>query len=180
VTANQVQAQETRVEACPRYGRAARRALLGTTLLALAFVAATYAGPLVGDGEGRAAEFLRRAYGSTCHQRAERSMTVGGGRQAVCARCAGLYLGGLLGLGACAAAMTRPWWPRRRWFALVVVPSAVDALAGWLGWPALDNLPRLVLAVPAGCFAGVFLAIGVADLFETGPGSSPSPASFPV
>jgi hypothetical protein len=57
--------------------------------------------------------------------------------------------------------------PRPFWLAVAVAPTIVDAVLPWFGLPALSNVPRLLLAVPAGLLAGIFLAIGIYDLFLT-------------
>jgi hypothetical protein len=46
--------------------------------------------------------------------------------------------------------------------------------------PALQNLPRLMLAVPGGFVAALFLAVGVADLVAMrGSGPAPRPTRVP-
>ena len=41
-----------------------------------------------------------------------------------------------------------------------------DFALGWVGLTGLANLPRFLLAFPAGALAGCFLSIGIHDLFE--------------
>jgi uncharacterized membrane protein len=107
---------------------------------------------------------LHVLYAPVCHQAAERSLSLAGGHLAVCARCTGLYLGGVLGLLSGAVASS---WMRRtpRWlFFAAVAPTALDALASLLGLPSLANFPRFLLAIPAGAVCGWFLAMAVGDL----------------
>ena len=146
--------------------RAPRPAVLASAVLGLLVVASTLAAPLL-DGAGHAAAgWLRLAYAPVCHQLADRSLEIAGYPLAVCARCFGLYLGGAIGLSAAAfvfaggARRLRPVW-----LAVAVAPSILDALMPWIGLSGLSNLPRLVLAVPAGFVAALFLAAGIADLF---------------
>jgi uncharacterized membrane protein len=139
--------------------RRARLAVLGVAVLALAFTAGTWS---------RWGSVLRFVYAPVCHQSPERSLSVGDAVQAVCARCSGLYLGGVVGLAAGAVLLAGTGRrPRPLWLALALAPTALDALLPWVGLPQLDNLPRLALAVPAGAVAALFLTVGVADLFAS-------------
>ncbi len=142
-----------------------RLAILLAFVLASAFVAGTYAVPLLHDVDSRWAERLHWAYGPLCHQLPERSIAVGAGVQAVCARCSGLYLGGIAALafgGLAFRSVARRIRPI--WLLWALVPTVVDALLPWVGIKGLPNLPRLVLALPAGFVAGLFLAVGVGEL----------------
>ena len=109
---------------------------------------------------------MRLGYAPLCHQKVERSLFIGDYTQAVCARCSGLYIGGVAGLFAGAALLlTRRLRPRPSWLAWAVAPTGIDVLFGVLGLPALPNVPRLLLALPVGVMAALFLAVAVADLF---------------
>jgi len=151
----------------PRDPRA-RLAVLVANSLAVLFFAGTLAAPLLdraGSGWGPA---LRLVYAPVCHQSVERSIVLGDATQAVCARCAGLYAGGVLGLVAATlwlAGTDRR--PRTVWLALAVGPTVLDALLPWIGVAGLLNVPRLLLAIPAGGVAALFLATGIADLFSS-------------
>jgi uncharacterized membrane protein len=146
--------------------RRARLAVLVAAVLALLFTAGIFLAPALDTAGSGWGKVLRFVYAPACHQLPERCLTVGGLPQAVCARCAGLYLGGVAGLavGALLLAGTGRC-PRSLWLAVALAPTAVDALLPWLSLPQLPGLPRLVLAVPGGAVAGLFLAVGIADLF---------------
>jgi uncharacterized membrane protein len=132
---------------------------------ALIFVAGTYLPPAMKAAGMGGSWIVSAVYAPLCHQQPERSLGVLQGTQAVCARCAGLYLGGVAGLFAAAwFAIGKRRGPRPVWLAYAVAPTVVDALFGWLGLPALSELPRLLLALPAGFVAGIFLAVGITDL----------------
>lgn len=73
---------------------------------------------------------------AVCHQRQERSFAVGGVRQPVCARCAGLYLGAPAGV-ACAIALARR--RRRRWW-VQVSPRAARRVVVWAAAPTLASI----------------------------------------
>jgi uncharacterized membrane protein len=163
------------------HDRRASRAVLAAAVLALAFVGGTFLAPVLESAGLRAGGLLRLAYAPLCHQSAERSIAVGSSTQAVCARCAGLYVGAAGGLFAAAALLRAGRLrPRASWLAWAVAPSALDFLAGLAGLPALPEVPRLLLALPAGALAGAFLAVGLADLVsfrrERGPRDPVAPA----
>jgi uncharacterized membrane protein len=140
--------------------------VLAAALLASLFTAGIFLAPAL-DGAGSLwGGVLRLVYAPACHQLPERSLTVGGAPLAVCARCTGLYLGAVAGLAAGALLLAGTGrCPRPFWLAAALAPTAVDALLPWLSLPQLPALPRLVLALPGGAVAALFLAVGVADLF---------------
>lgn len=150
----------------------ARRAVLAVALLALLFVAGALLAPVLDQAGGRWGGAIRLLYAPVCHQLPERSLTVDGAPLAVCARCTGLYLGGVVGLAA-AAAWLGPAGrgPRPFWLGLALAPTVVDALLPWVGLPQLAMLPRLALALPAGAVAALYLAVGVADFVSPAPGA---------
>jgi uncharacterized membrane protein len=142
-----------------------RLAILVVALAAAAFVAGTWITPLLIEADHPAGSWLHWAYSPLCHQQPDRSLVVVSGQQSVCARCAGLYVGGVLGLLA-GALLLGALGSRLRpiLFFAATAPTAVDALLPWIGLPGLPNVPRLLLAIPAGLAAGLFLALGIADL----------------
>jgi uncharacterized membrane protein len=118
-----------------------------------------------GDGAATLGRLLRLTYAPVCHQMPERSLAAAGLPLPVCTRCTGLYLGGLAGLVAGALRRGRGWRaPHRVWLLAALAPSGVDFVLGHLGGPALSNVPRLLVAFPAGVVAGLFLCEGLADL----------------
>lgn len=136
------------------------------TLVAATFVAAVVLVP-VGQAAGSdAARWARAAFAPLCHQLPERSLTLAELPLPVCARCTGLYAGGVLGLAAGALARlgsARRRWPKPRWFWLAAAPTLVDALLASTGLPSLSEVPRAVVAAPAGFAAGIFLAAALRD-----------------
>jgi len=123
-----------------------------------------------------AAVLVRLAWSPVCHQIPERCLDLGHGPLAICARCTGLYLGGVLGLvaaavyAACGRAVPRPSW---RWLALAAAPSLVDVAAGRLGLGGLSSWPRLMIGVAPGLVCGLALGHAVADLVRTRTRSRP-------
>jgi uncharacterized membrane protein len=151
----------------PRDSRA-RLAVLVATLLAALFFAGTLAAPLLERAGAVWGPALRLVYAPVCHQNVERSIALGDGTHGVCARCSGLYAGGVLGLVAATLWLAGTGRrPRPVWLALAVAPTIVDALLPWIGVAGLSNVPRLLLAIPTGGVAALFLAAGIADLFSS-------------
>lgn len=111
--------------------------------------------------------------GVVCHQLPERSFFVEGHQLPVCARCTGLYLGGVVGLvawwGGRFAGLwrPRPLPPRRvlMMLALMGVPTVVSYTSGVLGIWDGSNATRAALALPLGLAAGaVVAAVSTKDL----------------
>lgn len=145
--------------------RAGRRAVWLAALAALVFVGGTYLAPLLEAAGLSGAGLARLFYTPVCHQIPERSFEVLGGTQSVCARCAGLYWGGVAGLLAAAwLVVGRERRLHPAWLVWALAPSLVDATLPWIGLQGLSALPRHLLAWPLGLVAGLFLAVGVADL----------------
>jgi len=136
---------------------------------AFLFVAATIAAPWLAARGVAGAGWLRLAFAPLCHQLAERSLDLGSGPLAVCARCSGLYYGGVIGLFAGAVLAACGTRPRTAWLMWAAAPTLIDAVLPWLGIPNLPNVPRMLLAVPPGVMGGWFLAVGLTDLFPTSP-----------
>jgi uncharacterized membrane protein len=109
------------------------------------------------------APWLRLVYRPGCHQMAERCLDLGFGPMAVCARCAGLYAGGCLGL-LWTTLRGRSSRPRPLWLAVAAVPTVLDFAAGQVGLPSLGNWERFALALPLGLLAGLFLGDALIEI----------------
>ena len=107
--------------------------------------------------------WLRLLYRPGCHQISERCLDLGFGPMAVCARCAGLYLGGTLAL-LWTTARNRPFRPRPIWLAIVAAPTVLDFVAGQLGLPSLGNWIRFAVALPLGALAGLYLGDALIEI----------------
>jgi uncharacterized membrane protein len=142
-----------------------RRAIRLTALAALLFLAGSYLAPVLEAAGWEGSGLLRLPYSPVCHQIPERSFQFFGAAQAVCARCAGLYWGGVTGLVAASwLVVGRRFSPRPAWLAWALAPTLLDAALPWIGLRGLSTLPRHLLAWPVGFVAGLFLAVGIADL----------------
>ena len=153
--------------AVQRPDRLSRVAVLCVALLASLYVAGSFVAPLLETAGRAGGGWLQLLYAPMCHQDPERSLAVAEGHQSVCARCSGLYLGGVVGLLVAAwLALTPRRRPQPLWLALAAAPTLVDVSISWVGLGGLPNLPRLLVAWPAGFVAGLFLAVGLSDLFS--------------
>ena len=128
-------------------------ATLAAGLLCLAVVMI----PVAEVGGFSAAPWFRLALRPACHQISDRCLDLGSGPLAVCARCAGLYAGGFLGLLVTAVGGHR-FRPRWKIVVLAATPSIIDFVLGQLGLPSLSNWPRFCLALAPGFLLGLLLA----------------------
>jgi len=116
---------------------------------AAVWLAATIAAPLLATSHPTVAGVLYAIYDRVCHQIPERSFHLAGHPLAVCHRCSGLYLGGLLGL------LAMPRLPRvgaviageAKWIVLLGLPLVVD-WALWGEWPWLRTATGVLAAFP--------------------------------
>ena len=131
---------------------------------AAAWVVAVVAAPVLG------APVIYEAAALVCHQIPERTFHLSAGPLAVCARCLGLYVGGVAGLvaGARAGILRRAGGPSigaaaaRRIVLLSAVPTALTLAAEWLlAWPP-GNVTRFLAALPLGGGAAFVVAAAMA------------------
>jgi uncharacterized membrane protein len=147
-----------------------RRQRVGLAILALAalgFLAGAACAPWLSH-ESRWGFLATLVYRPVCHQIPSRCLDLGWGPMAVCARCTGLYLGGILGLLWPPFAGRAPR-PTLRLLIAIAAPSCLDFGLGLVGLPSLPNLPRLLLALPLGAVLGLLLAAGAAELLAGDP-----------
>lgn len=119
-----------------------------------------------GAGWGWLSVVLYRAFDVACHQLPERAFHLNGHPLAVCARCAGLYAGALLGLAAYPllrplARTTAPW---RGWLLLAAAPTTIDFLLGVSGLWENTHASRFSTALVAGAAAAFYIIPGVVEL----------------
>lgn len=128
----------------------------------------------------RAISDLRLAYRPVCHQIPARCLELQGRPAAVCARCAGFYLGGTAGLILTATLHGRLRTPHRTWLAVAMAPTVIDFGAGLVAGAGLPGPARLTVTLPAGFVLGLLLGEGVADVpraIRKFAKDRPSPAS---
>jgi len=101
------------------------------------------------------------------------------GSQRFCARCAGLYAGGLLGLLAAGLPGVR-CRPTLATLVSASAPTVLDFVAVLIGLPSLPNWPRFIIAVAPGAILGLLLADAVADVVAHIGHASETKARDPV
>jgi len=136
-------------------------------LAAALFTCATLAAPLLDARQHAAAPLARGLYFPLCHQLTERSLAIHDYPFAVCARCFGLYSGGVLGLLLVAAGLRRPGRRAATWLLVALLPTTIDFLLPRVGLPQLSNLPRMFLAMPGGLVLALHLGWALTDWLET-------------
>ncbi len=161
-----------------RASRTARRWLWLTAAFAAVFCAGILLAPFLQADGCQFGSLLRLAYGPACHQQADRCLDFGFGSLAVCARCTGLYAGGLIGLlwAAATGVIVRP---RPRWLLVAIVANVIDVAAGIVGLSGLPNWPRFAIALPLGVLCGLYLAAGIVDTVDRGRLGPAPPAETP-
>jgi len=144
-------------------GRQSRIVLAIATGAVLIWTGGVVLAPWLSDHGSVLGGWLRLLYRPGCHQMAERCLDLGFGPLAVCARCAGLYLGCCLGLLS-TTIIGRSLRPKPRWLAIVALPTAIDFVAARIGLPSASNWARFILATPLGLLTGLFLADALIEI----------------
>ena len=146
-----------------------RLALAIVTAAAALFCTVVVAVPIAEAHGWAPAAWIRFGLRPACHQIPDRCLDLGWGHLPVCARCAGLYVGGLLGLGF-SLLVNRRVRPSLGWFIAVTIPSALDLAFGPLGLPNLSNWPRFGISLLPGAALGLLLACAIDDLSKPDSG----------
>lgn len=155
-----------------RFDTRTRKWLVVVAALAAVFCCGMVLAPWLEQRGSAVGSLLRLCYSPACHQMPERCLDLGLGPWAVCARCAGLYFGGLAGLffGAVSGRRVRPQIP---WIIAALVPSLVDFALAFSGLPSLSNWPRFLAALAPGFLVGLLLTDAIADITSrVGPPAS--------
>jgi uncharacterized membrane protein len=145
-------------------------AWLVATGCALAFIALIFAAPIFeARGHVGAAWTLYHAFAPLCHQIAERSFYVAGHPLAVCARCAGIYVGFALSLVLYPLVrdVRRTDAPPRAWLVAVALPTTVDFLINFTGLWHNTHWSRALTGALLGAGAVFFVVPGLVDLART-------------
>jgi uncharacterized membrane protein len=133
-------------------------------------VALSRGGPQLASASG----LVYEGAGRICHQRPERSFTVAGVQQPVCARCFGLYAAGALGalLGWSSVGGKRDRSHDRNLLILCAAPTAVTFGLEFVGIAYPSSAVRAIAAVPLGIASGWVFVRGLRE--EAGPPTAPS------
>jgi len=102
-------------------------------------------------------------YGRVCHQIAERSLHLAGQPLAVCARCTGIYAGGLaaLLLYPFARSLRRTDAPRRLWLVVALILLAIDFAGDYVGIFENTLTTRTITGLIAGAAGAFYILPGL-------------------
>ena len=142
-----------------------------TVAVAGLWVAAFFAAPLLrSGGHGLSAFVVYRVFSPLCHQIPERSFHLAGYPLAVCARCTGLYVGGLAGLllYPLARPLTNRSTPRRGWLFVAAAPTLIDFALGFFGVWDNTHWSRFLTALVAGAACAFYVVPGLVDMCAAG------------
>ena len=106
----------------------------------------------LGGERSVAAVLLYGFFSPLCHQLQERCLSLAGHPMAVCARCAAIYAGFLIGtlLYPLLRSIDRPVIPPRWFIAVAVVPMLLDAALGALGAHVVGTATRIATGAACG------------------------------
>jgi uncharacterized membrane protein len=106
---------------------------------------------------------LYQSFSAICHQRPERSFHLSGFPLTVCARCAGIYAGFLLGLLVYpfARRLDDETMPERRWLLLAAAPMLIDVAGDAVGLFASSFASRAITGLIGGAATAFYLFPGL-------------------
>lgn len=150
--------------------RRARAAWAVALAGALAFVSVIVAAPLLrARGSLFLSQVIYQGLHAACHQIPERSFHIEGFPLAVCARCTGLYVGGLAGV--LVYPLVRPLsnreMPDRVWLIMAALPTTVDFALGFFGVWDNTHMSRFLTASLLGVVSAFYIVPGIVDLSLT-------------
>ena len=107
--------------------------------------------------------FVYMAGSIVCHQIPERSFHINGVQFPVCARCTGLYVGGLVGVMLWLLRRDRAMTTKAARVALVgaAIPTMFTLVTAQLAWWDPMNAVRAGLAAPLGVVVGAVVTAGL-------------------
>lgn len=143
-------------------------------VISLSWVTALLAAPAAASHAPASSAVVYAAGAMVCHQRPERSFHYHGSQLPVCARCLGLYVGGLAGVLLWAGVSGLDRRPSRRAerlirarhvrtaLVIVALPTLLSAATAWLGWWDAPNTLRALIAIPLGAAIGAIVCAAAA------------------
>lgn len=134
---------------------------------ALAFVGLIFSAPLaLSEGRVFFAQAVYRGFHLACHQIPERSFYLAGYPLAVCARCAGIYLGfaGAAVVYPLVRSLRHTETPARAWLLVSVLPLTVDFALGFSGVWENTHLSRFTTGALLGAVSVFYVVPGLLDL----------------
>jgi uncharacterized membrane protein len=146
---------------------------VGAWLLAcagvFAFVGLSFAAPLLeARGHHVSGWAIYQLFAPLCHQIPERSFYVAGHPLAVCARCAGVYVGYALCLALypLVRSLQRTDAPRRRWLIIASLPCVLDFLVNFLTPWHNTHASRAVTGAMLGAAAVFYTLPGLVEIAQ--------------
>jgi len=146
------------------------RVYLITCAGAIAWLAGIFLAPYLKSRSSSWGALVCAVYAPTCHQAASRSFYCFGYPVAVCARCLGIYLGFLAGLGfyPLSRGFRQIRLPPARLFLSVSAPIVLDTLGNFSGLWLTSGWLRLATGVLWGSILPFYFITGVAELVLAG------------
>jgi uncharacterized membrane protein len=126
-------------------------------LVFLGFSSAVFLLAVLAPAAGPYSGAVYALFSGFCHQLPERSLFLFGGRMAVCARCAGIYAGMVLGSAAFPALNVGKRPPRGLFLLAASMPMVVDGLGQFLGLWGGFSLLRLATGLVFGFALPMYL-----------------------
>ncbi len=147
-----------------------RRATLAVWILALAgsigLALLTLAAPALRPWFPRLSALLYAVFAPLCHQDPGRCFNLAGYPMAVCGRCAGIYLGFVIGVLSypLVRGFSRPFPPALGTFLLASLPVALDGASNVIGFWTSPIGVRFVTGVLWGAVLPAYFIAGLHDL----------------
>ncbi len=144
----------------------------GVLMMTLLWIGLIMGAPVAAAG-GREATALviYHGLGAVCHQIPERAFWLAGHPLAVCARCFGIYAGfavTVLLYPLVTQGLRLTPTPRREWFILALLPTAVDFTLGLTGWWVNTHLSRSLTGAWLGGWLVFYLVPGLIEIGQSG------------
>ena len=108
--------------------------------------------------------FVDRIYSLVCHQEATKSFFISGNKLEVCARCTGIYTGGLL-FSIIALFISRLKVRSKKWLVLSFIPMSVDVLLYSAGIYDYSRWIAFTTGVILGSVSILYIFTGINDYF---------------
>jgi uncharacterized membrane protein len=139
---------------------------LATAAGSLAWLGGIFLAPYLRSRHSAFSGFVYAIFAPVCHQVAARSFGLWGCPLAVCARCLGIYLGFLAGVGLypLLRRFRKVKLPPQSLFIAVSVPIVVDTLGNFLKLWSTPNWPRLAIGFLWGVILPFYFITGLAEL----------------
>ncbi len=109
--------------------------------------------------------FLDKIYSIVCHQDTAKSFFISGNKLLVCARCTGIYIGGLI-FSVPALVFSRLLPRSKNWLLLSMAPMAADVLLNSIGIYDYSKWAAFITGVILGSASILYIFAGIEDYFS--------------